>query len=367
MSMALRVFLSIHNVTYMYSGKTYKKIFISSFFILALFMNMASFTPKAHAWWTISDIFGDIMTNVLENIQDQIKGALLASLKVAAVSALQSQVGQLIGGTSVGNALMITDWYDFMYTRPAEQVTLYMNDFFTMSTRGKYASANYIGSKDTPDTVAGNYPAYLVAVAKQSIPPTGEVDIPQFDLDQYSANPQTLFREGDFRGLNALVSNPMNNPFGFSLSAVSYSATKMNQAIEIAKTEAQSSGLIGKKENGKTIAPAATIENMLNDAQNIGNNIIAAAENPNIVSSIVTAMVNKAVNAMIQKGVGKIQANIQKEIARVDSQAIKALDKVNKELGPGAKFLKETSQKTDVVKAYTSPPPSANCTVDQGC
>lgn len=351
----------------MYSERTYKKIFISSFFIVALFANMMSFTPKAHAWWTISNIFGTITGSLLDTVKEQIKGAILASLKVAAVSVLNSKVGQMIGGTSVGDALVITDWYDFMYTRPAEQVTLYMNDFFTMSTRGKYASANYIGSRDTPDTVAGNYPAYLVAVAKQSIPPTGEVDIPQFDLDQYSANPQTLFREGDFRGLNALVSNPMNNPFGFSLSAVSYSATKMNQAIEIAKTEAQSSGFIGKKDKGKTITPAATIENALNDAQNIGNNIIAAAENEGILTNIVTAMVNKLVTNMIQKGVGKIQANIEKEVNRVDNQIVKALDKVNKELGPGAKFLKETSQKTDVVKAYTSPPPSANCTVDQGC
>lgn len=349
----------------MYFQKYYKKKFIAGFFILALCMNMVSFTPKAHAWWTISDIFGDIMTNVLENIQVQIKGAILASLKVAAVSVLNSKVGQMIGGTSVGDALVITDWYDFIYTRPAQQATLYLNDFFTISTRGKYSSANYIGSRDVPDTVAPSYTGYLVATAKQSIP-AGEV-IPQFDLDQYTPNPQTLFAEGDFRGLNAMVSNPMNNPFGYTLSATTYAATKMNQAIEIAKTEAQSSGFIGKKDKGKTITPAATIENALNDAQNIGNNIIAAANDEGILTNIVTAMVNKLVTNMIQKGVGKIQANIEKEVNRVDNQVVKALGKINEELGPGAQFLKETSQKTDVVKAYTSPPPAANCTVDQGC
>lgn len=350
----------------MYSQKHYKKKFIAGFFILALFMNMVSFTPKAHAWWAISNIFGTLTGNLLDIVKEQIKGAILASLKVAAVSALNSKVGQMIGGTSVGDALLITDWYDFIYTRPAQQATLYLNDFFTMSTRGKYSSANYIGSRDVPDTVAGNYPAYLVATAKQSIP-AGEI-IPQFDLDQYTANPETLFAEGDFRGLNAMISNPMNNPFGYTLSATAYAATKMNQAIEIAKTEAQSSGLTGKKDkNGKTIAPAATIENMLNDAQNIGNNIIAAAENDAILSNIVTAMVNKLVTNMVQKGVGKIQANIEKEVNRVDNQVVKALGKINKELGPGAQFLKETSQKTDIVKAYSSPPPAANCTVDMGC
>ena len=359
------IFESMPHRFSLFQKRSFRKALLTVLFFSFLATSaVGSALPARAGYWGES-----LMTGLLEQVWDavkrQIEGALLATLKVAAVSALNSKVGQMIGGTSVGDALVITDWYDFIYTRPAEQATLYLNDFFTMSTRGKYSSANYIGSRDVPDSVAGNYPAYLVATAKQAMP-AGEV-IPQYDLDQYTANPQTLFAEGDFRGLNAMVSNPMNNPFGYTLSATTYAATKMNQAIEIAKTEAQSSGFIGKKDKGKTITPAATIENMLNDAQNIGNNIISAAENPGVVDSIVTAMVNKLVTNMIQKGVGKIQANIQKEVNRVDNQVVKALDKVNKELGPGAQFLKETSQKTDVVKAYTSPPPSANCTVDQGC
>ncbi len=344
------------------------KKFFTVLFVTVSIIGPSLFPLRAHAQvWGTDDIFGDLVKQMLEVVKSQIDGAILATIKVAAISAMNSKVAQMIGGTSLGDQLFISDWNDYLYQKPAEQTKLIMNDFFTLTTRGKYASANYVGVGDVTGSVSGNYPAYLVAQAQQSIgdESAGQAGL-EYNLDSYCASPDVLFQEGDFRCFNAMISNPANNPFGYTLSATAYYARTMNQKIEQARTEAQSSGYIGKKQNGMTIAPAATIENMMSDVQNIGNNVIAAAENPGILSGIVQAAMNRIISNMIQKGIGNVQAKIQREIKRVDNQVVGALDKANKQLGPAAKFTKEWSQKSNVVKPYTAPPPAA-CSVEQGC
>ncbi len=345
----------------MESSKKFKKVFLTGFFVFSVVFNMTSFTPQTHAWWLISDIIGDLATNLLGTLKEQLNGALAATIKAAAMSAMSSQVGQMIGGKSTSDALMISDWGDFLYQRPAAQAQLNLNDFYSISTRGKFASANYLGVGDSSSNVAGNYTNYLVSQAQQSIgsEASGNNIGISYDLDSFTASPELLFAEGDYRGLNALISNPANNPFGYTLSATAYYARQMNMGIEQAKVKAQSSGFLGKEVNGRTITPAATVETMLSDVQNIGNNVIAAAENPGILTGVIQVAVNKIVTNMIQKGVGKIQANIDKEIKRVDNQVVQALNKANAKLGPAAQFTKEWSQKSDVVKSYTSAPPQA--------
>ena len=219
--------------------------------LIVLIGQLVCAAPSAKAGVWGESIAAELLGQALEIVKTQLAGALLGTLKTAAISILNSQVGQMIGGNSLGEALFITDWNDFIYTKPAEQAQLFMNDFFTISTRGKYASANYVGVGDVSGSVSGNYAAYLVAGAQQAIGSDGtgeESDVPlSYDLDAYSPSPDILFQEGDYRGLNAFFSNPANNPFGYTLSATAYYARKMNQSIEAAKTEAQSSGFIGKK------------------------------------------------------------------------------------------------------------------------
>ncbi len=341
----------------------FKKTLAKSALVLVFCVLVGGSAQPARA-----DIWGaafaaELMGQIMETIKRQLEGAILGTLKVAAIQVLSSQTAQMIGGTTLGDALFITDWNDYLYQKPAEQTKLIMNDFFTLTTRGKYSSANYTGAGDVTGNVSGNYPAYLVAQANQSIQDgltgTGGALGVAYDLDSYCSSPDVLFQKGDYRCFNAMISNPANNPFGYTLTATAYYAKTMNQKIEQARTEAQSSGYIGKKQGGKTIAPAATIEHMMSDVQNIGNNLIAAANNPGeFLSGVVNAVVNKAVSSMIQKGIGKVQANIAREVQRVDKQVSRELDRINKQLGPAAKFTSEWSQKTDVyIKPYTAPPP----------
>lgn len=333
-------------------------------------MNLLVAAQPVRAGYWGESLMATFLDQALDVIKRQLEGAILSALKTAAVEVINSKVGQMIGGSSLGEALFISDWNQFLYEKPASQVQVYMNDFFAVTLRGKSGSANYLGAGDVAGNVSGNYAAYLEGQARSSLA-MNEEDLGvslEYTLDSYSPNPELLFAEGDYRGLNAFFSNPANNPFGYTFATTAFYAKQMTKEIERVKTEAQSSGFIGKKQNGQTIAPAATIENMLSDAQNIGNNILAAAENPGqLAGSIVGSVLSKYITNMIQKGVGKVQASIQREVRRVDNQVVGALDKANKKLGPAAEFTKEWSQRTDTyIKPYTTPPPSSQDTVCGG-
>lgn len=333
--------------------------YLGSFLSLFLMANVFIATPPAHAGVWGESIAATLLDQVLTTIKEQIKAAIVGTLKVAATTVLNSQVGQLVGGTSAGNALFITDWSDYLFNEPGQNTMYVMNDWFSRSTRGKHSSVNYTGIGDRP-SVAGNYPGFLVAYAQRSIPTdgAGEQAEGSYDLDEYAATPTILFENGNYRAFNALISNPYNNPYGFTMMAEGQYAATFNRQQEMAKTMAQSSGFRCKMQNGACITPAATIADMVSNAQNIGNNMIAAAQEPGqLLSGVVNAVVNKAMTSLIQKGIGQVQSAIQREMNRVDKQVNAALNRFNQQLGPAAKFLRETSQRTDVnIKPYVPPP-----------
>jgi hypothetical protein len=350
-----------------------RKFLIRALFVFLLLFNVLLPTRFVHA-----DIWGaafaaTLLDQVITTIKVQIEGAILGTLKVAAITMLNSKVGQMVGGKSAGSAMVISDWNEFLYTAPAEKVTLYMNDFFSTVTRGKFSSANYVGVGDTIGAVDGNYVNYLVVASQQAIRPM-DVALEQdsamsFNLDEFTDSPEAMFAYGDFRALNAFTENPFNSPYGVVMIAEGVHAKKMEEEKKVAEVKSQSSGFKAPEVDGKTVAPAATIESMVADTQNIGNQLIAAAKNPGeFLSGVVGALVNKAVTNMVQRGVGKLQANIKREIGKYDTKVTNALNKADKQLGPAAKYLKGVSQRVDTnVKPYTKPPPDAGGYCDGGC
>ena len=143
---------------------------------------------------------------------------------------------------------------------------------------------------------------------------------------------------------------------------------KLSSEIEKQKVEAQSSGFIAQKENGKIVTPAATIQSLVSDVKNLGNNIIANANNPSeFLSGVVVAMVNRSVNTLIQKGVGDIQNNIRREIRSVDSQVAGTLNSAIRSSGPAAGIVDQAlQQRTNVRVNTTTPPPPAPVTSADG-
>ena len=121
--------------------------------VLVIGFSMSAAPARAEFWGT--NYTAAIIDYMFEQLSYQIEGMLLVNLKGAAIQMLNQQVQQMLGGGSGGNALYITNYQDYIQGIARDNAQAMMNDFFTNSTRGKYASANYmeVESKGYFDTV----------------------------------------------------------------------------------------------------------------------------------------------------------------------------------------------------------------------
>lgn len=334
--------------------KRFRRIHLRALFMVVFSITLLSSAPSAHAafLWGTLNLFGDFVKQMMELAQRGMEGALNQSLKMAAIQTLNSQVGQLIGGSSAGQALFITNYDEFLRQGPLESANLYMNDFFTMTTRGKSSSANYIGVGGIASNVSGGYASYLVRQARLATVEKG--GYASMNLEEFTPNPETLFETGDFRGFDAFL-RPANNPFGYTLMAEEAYQRKLALETEKARVMAQSSGYLPVMKNGQIVTPAATIEAVVADVSTLGNKVIAAAENPGeLMGAVIMGATNRVINNLVQKGIGKVQSNIQKAVNNVNYQTNKALLEANQALGPGAQFIRDVNQRTNV-QVNTSP------------
>jgi len=334
-------------------GVATKRALVSVLMFCSMVLGLSPKPVHAQMWGT-SDIFGDMMMQMVDTIKRQIEGALIGTLKMAAIQMLNSKVGQLIGGASGGQPLFITDFNEFLYQSPRQKTNLYMNDFFSTMTRGKGSSANYISSGESSG-LGGNYPSYLVASAKSVTTESGGISV--YNLDQKGG----IDNLNDPSTFSSFISNPANNPMGAELQAQEVWQDKLATEQNLAQIEATSSGFRADKTNGVIVAPAAVIEATFNNAADLPNKMIAAATNPGeLLSGVVSAMANKLVSGLIQKGVGEVQSKISKEIRSVDNKISGAMNSQIQQLGPAAQYMSGINNNVNVIiKTNTPAPPAA--------
>lgn len=331
----------------------FRGIVFSVFFCAGVFF-FAAPQVQAGAWG--EPIAAAQMKFTMETIRRQIEGVLLGTLKIAAVQVLNSQVGQLISGGVSGQPLFITDYDDFLYQRPRRETDLYMNDFFTMTTRGRSSRANYIGAGNQGG-IGGSYSAYLESVGRQSSVDSGRLQT--YNLDEYTSDPERMFREGDWRAFNAFFSNPANNPYGYALQAERVHHNVLAQKQQAAAIEAQSSGFIAARQGGRIVTPAGSIEAALNNIQDIPNRIIAAASNPGeLLSGVVSGVANRMVTTLIQTGIGMVESKIYQAVSSVDRAVMGSTGGALRTLGPGGTFYPGVNQRINVNtnSGYIAPP-----------
>lgn len=351
-------------------------------------------TPMAHADAWGANMAAMLMKQVMEKIARQIEGALLGSLKMTAMNMLNSQIGQLIGGGGGAAPRFITNWEDALIADPTRKTQLYMNDFFTLSTRGMGSSVNYIragvpvtigANSNNPlvmndpftlraegvnisgsSVTGGNYAKYLERVGRAAISGGGQKTM---TLNEYTPNPEVMFQQGDWRAFDSFISNPMNNPYGYSIAAEQAYQTKLEQEKEIARTEAIAyQGFKGTPGPGGTVTtPGSTIKSIVDNASDFGNKIISGASNPaELLSSLAATAANKAINGLVQKGIGEVQSQINREIGAINNQARAIVNEATTALGPGAKFLPEIqrgiSLNPDFARGLSSSDPQSNTT-----
>lgn len=281
-----------------------KKIIFSTF-ILALVM---SATPghKAQAVMAWPDIGNAFFRTMLDNIGIQIRAAIVGALKKAAIETLSETVNNLVSGTTQATSLFITDWEDYLFSTPQGNTASYMNDFFTVTTRGKSSGSYSSGACD------GTYTEWRSARAKDFVL---EIDYTEWqdDFEELACTPVEMFEDGTWAAFDAFM-EPKNNPIAYALMTESVYEKKLKE--EEAKAAAQANaygGFIGQKSSdGKTvITPGSVIEGVTVAANTMDNDALANAENAGEIAGIV---VGKIATGIIKQGIGNARKNVQDKI-----------------------------------------------------
>ena len=313
-------------------------------------------TTPVHAGAWGEAIAASIMKQTMENISRTIEGALLGTLKVAAVQLLNTQVMQFVGGDGGSQPKIITDFRELL-TKTAEQNAeqAVVGDLLTQTLRGKGASANYIANGEVAGlNKGGSYDAYLEKIVRETVAAHKNVEANNFAECSTGGNDPRLAIESGTAGTKAigcLFNKSANNPIGIALLAEGTYNAEYERTLREQEIKAQSSGFLpGTDKDGNIITPAGSIESLVNDVTTLGNKIIVGADNPGeFLSGVVVSVVNRTVSNLVQKGVGDIQNKIRREIINVDRQIGGELNKVQSVVGPGAAFIDEVNQRTQSV------------------
>lgn len=309
-------------------------VFASTVFVGGLYPHRVS----ADCWGcTLASQF---VKQVLEGIARNLEGVIMVGLKTQAINLINSQIEQLIGGVNGSGLLFISDWQQYLFEVPREQNALFVQDFLSQSTRGKCSSLNFQSVETGP--LKASYLTQLCKIGGGAAIPRA----PVVTIDQYCPNPARSMREGDWRCFNAVLSNPANNPIGYSLIVAQAQARDLarRQAEANAKAIANQ-GYKGVEVAGVTVTPGRTVAALTENVKSLGNQIITAAQNPaELLAGVVTSIANRAINQMLQKGFDKARTAIERETGKLNQQIYKTSREVNETLGPASRYLQTVNQ-----------------------
>lgn len=280
-----------------------KKIKISLFAIILIF-NSFVFAPNAKATWP--DIIGFTYGAALDEIKEQIMAALLGALKQAAIDTINETVNNLISGATQSGSLFINDWEDYLYNSPQNEAAAYMNDFFTITTRGK-TSGNFQsacgGNSFTEWRTAGAIESTKIGIDATALQP---------DFEEYACDAIEMFDQGTWDAFNSFM-QPNNNPIAYQLIAESVYEKKLREKEEEAKARAiaYQGFKATETENGIVLTPGSILEEITASANTISDQAIATATNPGEMAGLV---VGKIASQVIKQGIGNARQNIQNQI-----------------------------------------------------
>lgn len=298
--------------------------------VMLLSFSIASPAMAKIAW---PEPIGNIMGQVFDLLMENIQGIIVGALKQAAVSMLNEKVGSLVSGSSMGDSLIIQDWTDELAIKPAEKTALQMKDILAIRLGGRGGRYDYV-AYGQDEGIQGNYYGYLQKLGKGA---TESQQIEQIKPYEYCDDPANPFAgsQKNYRCFSSIF----DKPFGLILDQQMQQQILLAQNTEIAKTQAIAyKGYKGQTEDGYIITPGSTIAEIQANTQNLGNEVIANADNvAQVIASLVAAI---AVDA-IQGGIGSAQKNVQKEKINPESKWVKMSDEKMGEGGPGEIFKED--------------------------
>ncbi|MFA7319287.1 MAG: hypothetical protein WC022_01685 [Parcubacteria group bacterium] len=304
---------------------------ISTIFTIALFSLMFFSCPAKTqaAFWPGVD---PPIQRMLDTIYQTIQGIIMGAAKQAAVKMLNSQIDSLVSGNGSGGdgAAFITDWRDYLVIQPQNSTDTYMNSYLTKMTGGRGSSSGYSSEGFSG---AGNYASSIVQMEKNNMTQRGK--IPQMT---YQSDPSKMFNSGNFKNLELYLSG-VNNPWAADIAFQNAYQRKLDEQTLMQQTRAIAyqgfKGTSSGTGDDETVTyPGSLTKDSVANVENIGNNVIASAQSiPEVISSVVSQMITKA----IQKGFDGIQKSVQNE----DSSQNKLDSGTNDSIannGPGVLF-----------------------------
>lgn len=312
----------------MKKNKTNKIIVALLLSAIIIFVPLES--VRADAWG--ANYSAAILKQTMERIDIEIHGAIMGALKQAAVQTINSSVSAMISGGGTSGSLIINDPYKFIFTDTDREARLSVKSFLDSSLRGRGSGLNYVPA-GMDEGILGNYYANLYRSASKVIEPGGASRI---NLDCCS-DPSDPFAKGNWCCFNSLFSgNPMANPLGAQLVTEGMLISEKEQREKLAMSRYQTGG--GFRDvikNGQVITPGSAIASMQAGVQDLGNKIIASAQN---IPEVITAIVTRIATNAIRQGIGNAQRNVQKEINNVTSGVRRDVNEAVQQSGPGTIF-----------------------------
>jgi hypothetical protein len=196
-------------------------------------------------------------------------------------------------------------------------------------TRGRGSSSGYISVNSEGFAVGVNYMNQLRTGAMAAITPNEP-------RPTYQGNPSQMFAgTNGFRNLNLYLSG-VNNPWAFNMHVQQKQQEKLETEKDAARTMAISyQGFRGVEVNGIVTNPGSLLKDAKAGIANIGPNIIAAAKSiPEVLTSVVTQTITKAVD----QGIGNIQATVHKSVSGVRANVNAQLNRSIQIQGPSVLY-----------------------------
>lgn len=302
---------------------------IIAVYFLATFLIFSS-PLKVSAYVAWPDIGGAFFNAMLTKLWTEVQAAAIGALKKAAIDTLSETVNNLVSGATQAGALFITDWEDYLFSSPSGTTNTYMNDFFTVTTRGR-SSGSY-----TSGACGGSFSEWRSERAKQ-VNVTFDYTELQDDFQEYACDALNMFDDGTWAAYNAFM-QPNNNPIAYALITESVYEKKLKeeQTKAAAKATAYGGFIASQDENGYVITPGSIIQGITLAANTMDNDAIANADHIGEVAGIV---VGKIASGIIKKGIGNARQNIQNKINENICDASQDLRDSLKNLTPSGNLL----------------------------
>ena len=280
--------------------KIYQKIKIKkAILIFTMVLSFFFFFPlKTQAAWIPGLDPG--IDNVLEELRLNIKGIIVGTLKQQGIRTLTAQINNFAGGKG-GEASFVVNWEDAIINQPRNKTIVQMNDYLSKVTNGRNSYKSYI-------TEGFSGPSNYFADLSNSV---RTLDAPDLKVT-YEGDPLQMFDGNNFKKLEEWNSG-INNRYMFKVAFDEKEReTKENITLATQTDKIANEGFNGVQGDGEDniTSPGILSKEMIANAQDLPNKVLASAET---IPEVTSALVSLVINRTFTQGFSSVQKHLSKK------------------------------------------------------